>query len=386
MADARPPRTRHAALATRDQRIDFLRGVAILCVLLLHYVLAFGFPTAATSPGAVGLALRNALLSGNYGVTMFFVVSGYLITTNTLARWPLPRSVDVAAFYWLRAARLMPALLLALALIVTLGLLGVPRFGNAHGGQALPGSYFLIATLSVLTFWHNVLMQSAGYFNYCLNVYWSLSVEEVFYLAFPLALRTLGRGAWLSVPCLVLIVTGPLYRAQHADDEIYFMYGYLACFDAIALGCLAALCATRVALSGAARATLRIAAGSTMAAVYATGIEGHEVYGFTWLSLATAAFLVGCAGAAGPGWTTGRWAMPVRWLGRRSYECYLFHVPVLAALRLALPAKAAVAPWSGGLALFIALAALAAALVARFVADPCNAWLRAWYARRFTAG
>ena len=355
----------------------------MLCVMLLHYVLAFGFGAAAPASNSLAGMLRNSALSGNYGVTMFFVISGFLITGNTLARWPVPRRLDLVAFYRLRAARLMPALLLALALIVALGVLGVPRFANAHDGQPLPASYFLIAVLSVLTFWHNVLMQSLGYFNYCLNVYWSLSVEEVFYAAFPLALCALGRATLLVLPCAVLIVAGPLYRARHADDELYFMYGYLACFDSIALGCLAASCVPRLEAGPRAMAALRVIAAGAMAVVYARGIEGHEVYGFTWLGVATAAYLVGCARAGAAGWTSGSWAAPVRWLGRRSYECYLFHVIVLAGLRLVLPAAAAgFGAWLAGFALFVALAALAAGAVGRYVADPCNAWLRTGYRGR----
>ena len=92
-----------------------------------------------------------------------------------LLRWGSLRGIEVSSFYWMRAARILPSLMLALAIIVLLGLLDVPFFNNGDARPPLPASYFGVALLSILTFWHNVLMQSAGYFNYCLNVYWSLS-------------------------------------------------------------------------------------------------------------------------------------------------------------------------------------------------------------------
>ena len=134
-------------------------------MLLLHFSLTYDLvhsPLAALLPQSwVAAAVDN----GNYGVTMFFVISGLLITSNNLVRYGQLRDVDLRQFYALRFARIIPPLLLALLIIVPLGVLGVPSFSNSDGGHVLPATFFVIATLSVLTFWHNVLMQQIGWFN-----------------------------------------------------------------------------------------------------------------------------------------------------------------------------------------------------------------------------
>src|SRR5471032_3636698 len=216
----------------RNARIDFLRGVAIACVLILHFTLAFGLLKSPLGDLLGPASIKAIAFNGNYGVTIFFVISGYLITSGTLMRWGSLRGIDVISFYWMRAARILPSLLLALAIIVVLGVLNVPLFNNGDAKPPLPASYFGIAVLSILTFWHNVLMQSAGYFNYCLNVYWSLSVEEMFYLALPAACVLQKPRPMFVLLCLAAIVAGPMYRSAHTDNEIYYMYAYLACFDA----------------------------------------------------------------------------------------------------------------------------------------------------------
>ncbi|WP_257572628.1 acyltransferase [Janthinobacterium sp. UMAB-56] len=358
-------------MQARNHHIDALRGVAILCVLLLHFALAYGLKNSPLE--ILPSWLLRAAYQGNYGVTMFFVISGYLITSTSLHRWGDLARIDLAAFYLYRIARLLPSLLLALSIIVLLGVLDVPFFANSDGGKDLPASYFIIAIASVLTFWHNVLMQSAGYFNYCLNVYWSLSVEEMFYLLLPLSCRILRRRHWIMLLCGAAIVAGPAYRSLHADNEIDFMYGYLACFDAIAIGCLTALLTQHWQPGPRVGQLLRWAAGLVVAALYVRGIGGHEVFGFSAIALASAAFIVGAtAGQGHPG--------PLQWLGRHSYELYLFHIIVLATMRN-LVDKAGLGyaerlPW---LALFLAATALAAAVVARWVSEPANTTLR----RRF---
>ena len=348
----------------RNAPIDLLRGVAILLVLLLHYSLTYRLSKSPLADWFGVAAVRAVVNNGNYGVTMFFVVSGYLITSNTLRRFGSLAGIDVRAFYVMRAARILPPLLLALVVIVTLGLLGVPMFGNSDGGKNLPAAYYFLAVGSVLTFTHNRLMQSVGYFNYCLNIYWSLSVEEVFYLAFPLLCVLVRRRALVVAMCLCAIAVGPIYRHVHADDELYFMVGYAACFDAIAFGCLAALLAAALAL----------------AASYLAGIGGHEAFGFTAVA-ASSAVLVWCASASsGAGWADACLLAPLRWAGRHSYELYLFHIIVLAAMRELVPRAQMGVDWKlPGLLLFIATSAGVAALVARYFSEPINAALR----RRF---
>ena len=361
----------------RNQHIDALRGVAILCVLVLHFTLAYGLKNSPLGDLLPAWLLRAAY-QGNFGVTMFFTVSGYLITSTSLRRWGDLANIDIRTFYLYRFARIMPCLLLALAIIVPPGLMDVPFFSNSDGGVARPASYFVVAAGSVLTFWHNQLMQTAGYFNYCLNVYWSLSVEEMFYLLLPVSCLLLRRRWLIVLLCCAAIVAGPIYRGQHTDNEIFFMYGYLACFDAIAFGCLTALLAHGTSPNARQGTALRWLGGIALAALYLRGIDGHEAWGFTQVALASAVFLFG--GTARPGTAIAARApriAPLRWFGRHSYEIYLFHIIVLAAMRnvesKASLSYAARLPW---LLLFLGLTALAAALVSRYVSEPANAALR----------
>ena len=373
----------HHTASPRNARIDFLRGAAIACVLLLHFTLAFGLVNSPLGDLLGAAAIKAIAFNGNYGVTIFFVISGYLITSGILTRWGSLRQIDMRYFYVMRAARILPGLLLALAIIVVLGVLDIPYFNNGDAKPPLPASYFGIAIASILTFWHNVLMHSAGYFNSCLNVYWSLSVEEMFYLCLPLLCLLLRRTWLIAGVCLVAVVAGPLYRSAHADNELYFMYGYLACFDAIAIGCLSALLAPRLPLPPQGRRMLRLACGIALPVIYLRGIGGHEAFGFTAIALAAAGILLGAHGEQQPGWTTGRLAAPLRWAGRHSYELYLFHVIVLAAMRNILTraelSHAMRLPW---LALFLACSALAAMLVSRHISEPANRALRGWYRQR----
>ena len=363
--------------SSRNATIDVLRGLAIGVVLLLHYTLAFRLSASPLADWIGRPLLRAITLNGNYGVTIFFVVSGFLITRNSLQRYGRLADLDLRRFYGQRVARLLPSLLVALVIIVVLGCLEVPFFDNRDGGNALPASYFIVAVGSILTFWHNVLMQSAGYFNYCLNVYWSLSVEMMFYLAFPLLCVLLRRDGLIAALGVVLIVAGPLYRHAHADDEIFFMYGYWACFDAIAMGALAAMLAQRWQPRAGFSAALRPLAAIALAAVYLTGIGGHEALGFTGIGFASAVLMLVASDAPPGRWLASLPARGVRWLGSHSYEVYLFHIIVLAVMRnitdkdhLAYEWKL---PW---LLVFVAASVAVAAGVARWIGQPAERWLR----------
>ena len=361
-------------LNERNGHIDALRGAAILCVLVLHFTLAYGLKNSPL--GALPSWLLRAAYQGNFGVTIFFTISGYLIMSMSLRRWGDLARIDIAQFYLYRFARIMPCLLLALAIIVTLGVLEVPFFSNTDSGRHLPASYFFISVASVLTFWHNQLMQSAGYFNYCLNVYWSLSVEEIFYLLLPVSCILLRKRLLIVLLCCAAIVAGPIYRGHHVDNEIYFMYGYLACFDAIAIGCLTAMLTQTFSIGVRFAPWLRLLSGTILVALYMRGIAGHEIFGFTLVSLASAGFIVGSLDDG-----QGRRLNVLQWFGRHSYEMYLFHIIVLGVMRnlidkanLSYTAKL---PW---LLLFLALTALTAALISRYLSEPANTALRRLYA------
>ena len=364
-------------VGVRNNGVDLLRSTAILLVLLHHFNIAYDLPHStlgqALSPWLVRAVCRN----GNYGVTMFFAVSGFLITSNALRRWGRLRDVRPGTFYRLRIARIGPCLLLLLALVDVLGLTGLPIFANQS--EAGPPVSFGQADLAALSFRMNVLMEHAGWFNYCLCVLWSLSVEEVFYLAFPLLCRVLRRPALLGGFWLLVIAAGPVWRFMHQDDA-GFLYAYLACFDGIAIGCCTALLSQRLSLS---RRSLRwlLATIPAMAALYLVrSIRETGVWGVTAMGLGTAALLL--ASTAVTRSRPGRVGAGLGWPGRHSYELYLFHLPVLAAMRVVLPPEQA-APgikpfW---LLAFLLLSGAVAGLIAQLVAEPANRVLRRYLIR-----
>lgn len=368
----------HAGLgaAARDPVIDTLRGVAILAVLALHFSLSFGLTDSWLGDLLPRPWLGRWINNGNYGVTIFFVISGYLITAGLLAHHGGLARLDLRRFYLARASRILPPLLLALLIIVPLGLAGVPGFNNADGGVARPASFWWPVIASLLGFWHNQLMQSAGYFNYSLNVYWSLSVEEVFYLAFPLACLMLRRERWVAMLCVCLMLLGPWFRSQHADNEINYLYAYPACFDALAAGVLCALVVRRSGSAAAWAVPVSWGVALAMAGVWWRGFGAHPAAGFSAMAVLTATLL----------WlrrtpSTRRQNVPARalqWLGAHSYELYLFHIIVLAGLRLVL--TRADISHDARLPLFVAfvlVSAGVAAVVSRYFAQPAKLWLRA---------
>lgn len=365
----------------RNLYVDLLRGMSILVVLLLHYTLAYKLVASPLAQWVPAPILRALFYNGNYGVSVFFVISGFLITSTMVSRYGSLAKIDVAHFYKLRFFRLYPLIVLALVLITVLGIAGLSKFSNIVKGENLGNGYFVIGDLSVLTFWHNILMQQVGYFNYAMNIYWSLSVEEVFYLLYPLVLLVFRRGWMLAALAGLCFVVGPVYRGLHRDNELFFMYGNLACIDMLAYGCLAAIVASRLKLSQTIRVVCAVLASLIMGWIYMRGIGGNEALGATFLGVAAAVFLV-TASQLPAGQISRRIGAPLAWLGHHSYEIYLFHIVVLGIMLELVPRAAMADDWKlPMLALFFALSALAAWAAARFVGDPLNRWLRRRYAR-----
>lgn len=321
-------------LIVRNERIDFLRGIAIFLVLALHFHLSYKL---FNSYFAVVLPenLLNAILhNGNYGVTMFFVISGYLITSRTLQRHGSLSNISLSNFYKLRFARIFPCLILALLIIFSLSLFDSKSFVNKSGIIDSPQVSMSLSILSVLTFWHNVLMEQYGYFNYAMNIYWSLSVEEVFYLAFPIICMFLRKKSQLLTLILLLMICGPVYRYIHRDNELFYMYGYLGCFDAIAYGCLAAVLYNSNKIKVLQHNLIQSTAAIILIVTYMLGIHNHETFGFSIIAMMTAILLLGNKRALIPQNIVFKAINRfIGFLGRMSYELYLFHIIILGVMR-----------------------------------------------------
>ena len=337
--------------------------------------------------------------NGQNGVQIFFVLSGYLITSTSLRRWGTLSSIRVGEFYGLRFARIAPLLLLLLVVLSTLHLCGTPGFvvGQDTGGLGR-------ALIAALTFHINLLEAQRGYLPGSWDILWSLSVEEAFYLGFPLVCRFggrwVGRGKLLVVILFGFIVMGPLARTVLIQgNEVWREVSYLGGMDAIAMGCLTALIVPRVAIGRAARGWLLLIGVAGMAYVLSLSDEGLQGVGLDMSLLGLSVCLMvtatasrkNVAGAAdderagaGAQWRSSwAWALgaPLRWLGRRSYEVYLTHMFVVMSFFAAFKAIGGAAV-TLLFALVILVSASLGGLVERYYSEPANRLLR----RRFAAG
>src|ERR1700745_688370 len=193
--------SRQMSLTSRFDAVDVLRGLSILAVILLHIFIrlhSIGISLNQMMPRwAFHLLFRN----GNNGVTVFFAISGFLITFTSLRRFGTLPAVQPVTFYRIRFARIAPLLFLTLAALSMLHLVQAPGFYISPQKSTLAR-----ALLAALTFHLNWLEAVRGYLPPNWDVLWSLSVEEMFYLFFPLVCIVLARlrhGKQLLI-CLLL--------------------------------------------------------------------------------------------------------------------------------------------------------------------------------------
>ncbi len=371
---------------SRLDGVDVLRGLAILFVLLNHVNMRLFIAKIPFAAGLPDQLAATLLWSGQNGVQMFFAVSGFLITSTSIRRWGSPSRLDVGAFYKLRFARIAPLLVLLLIVLSALHAAGLHDFvvSAKTGGLGR-------ALLAALTFNINWLEARRGYLPGSWDILWSLSVEEVFYLFFPLVCRLLGRGKGLIVVLCAFVILGPFARTVLADgNEIWHEYSYLGGMDAIALGCLTALGLSGRSMS---RRVLRLLGGVgvvilvfSLACSNRVAAWGLVDTGLDMTLIAIGSCLVIAASARGQ-WSAPRVLVPVTWLGQRSYEVYLTHMFVVFALFGLFQSSGAQV---GAVPLlFIAAILIAAgfgAAVARFYSEPMNLRLRKHWSVGYAGG
>jgi peptidoglycan/LPS O-acetylase OafA/YrhL len=220
----------NAALPSQIPTLDGWRGIAILLVLICHY---------GTSLFGDGGLLPNGLLAraapkGGFGVSIFFALSGFLITARLLDEERSSGRISLSKFYARRAFRILPAAMTYLGVVSVLGVADIVVVGWPEVvGATLFFRNYMPAQFSIYT-----------------EHYWSLSVEEHFYLLWPALLILFGRGgrarAWVA-GCAIAVAF------WHATDVRYHLTTAGAasgdwvtprsdhCFDRLLWGCWTAM-------------------------------------------------------------------------------------------------------------------------------------------------
>lgn len=363
----------------RNTGIDILRGLSILSVLLLHLNLQIDFKQTALGAAFPRPLFSLLFWSGFYGVVLFFVLSGYLITHSALKKWGRLPAVHTRQFYLYRFARIMPLLGALLLTLTLLHYFQIPRIALNPEKVTLGRAIF-----AALTFHFNWLEIQVGYLPGNWDILWSLSIEETFYLAFPLVCL-LARKEWHFAAILaVFFLVSPWARTSMYPDNELGDRNHLAYIDAIALGCITALVAKRWTISPKWLNGLMVVGWALLVfiflfrrTVFQLGLTENGL-NITLLCLGAALVVLWMHHRHAAGRQTISPALA--WLGRLgrySYEIYLTHMFVVL-LVAAIFKKFTFNDFGIYLlyALAIGLSYVLGALVANYFSEPVNRWLR----------
>ena len=325
----------------RNYKIDLMKGIAILVVMLLHFQGRFNLQFSGIKIDYLKKFLLIIFNNGHYGVVVFFAISGFLITGNALKRYGDLSAVNIKHFYTLRFARIFPCLMMSLLFLVILEQIGFPLFDI----NLLPLLIFEIILFIIILrlkkevyiLWtaiyaliiYNFINDLHGYFKQY-NINWSLVVEELFYLIFPIICILLKSKRRLLHSFLVLITMAPLFRWYLQFEGIFFGRGVISSFDIIAYGCFAAYMKDKIILKPFLSKIIMLGAIITLIATYLFGIKGNEVFGIILVSISTSLILI----------LPHEFTIPknlimkgiatlICLLGRLSYELYLFNMMVV---------------------------------------------------------
>lgn len=293
--------------------LDGLRGIALLGVLLFH---------------------ANGALAGGYlGVDLFFVLSGYLITSILLAEWQAREAIDLKSFWIRRARRLFPALLSLMPAVAIVAKLFAKRDLHSIRMDAL-------ATLGYVANWRAIFSHKSYWELFSspspLEHTWSLSIEEQFYVVWPLvalALLRIGKRRALFVGAIVLALASMLAMSVTYDpaSTTRAYYGTDTRAAAILMG--AALACVLPPNTPIAKKRSLDAIGAIALGVLAWGwitLDGSDALlyrGGFWITELSSLALVACAISGGI-IARALAFRPLVIVGTVSYGAYLWHWPV----------------------------------------------------------
>jgi peptidoglycan/LPS O-acetylase OafA/YrhL len=323
MAIAAPVPPRHV----RIPALDGLRGLAVLLVMALHYRIA---PWPWT--GLLGGALYGIARAGWSGVDLFFVLSGFLITGILWDDRTKPHYFR--DFYARRTLRIFPLYYVTLGVIFLL----LPRVWPAPF-PPLP----LHEQLWYWTYTTNIRTSVGSFAGMGLYTthFWTLAIEEQFYLVWPAAMRRISlRGAMRVAGATVLVailVRCTLLSMNHLTATYTFTFSRM---DSLAIGALLALAARRpqglgpflgrpwtwLGIGAAGVAALILWRGTVSDVDHGIAAIGYTVVAFWWATVLGAVL-------AGTALTRLFSGSVIRWIGRRSYAIYVFHYPIMVLFR-----------------------------------------------------
>ncbi len=356
--------------------LDGVRGIAILVVLVHN--------TAFIAHGVTGLPLKAITAitaTGWTGVELFFVLSGFLITGILVDALGSP--AFFRTFYIRRTLRIFPLYygVLAIALFVVPAIANVPEWrAIAWKNQWWYWTY--------LDNWGSIF----GHGIPGLPHFWSLAVEEQFYLMWPLLVFATPRRGLIAL-CIAVVAATPLIRLALMTSGLSSDAAYMftvARWDALAAGALLAISLR----SDAGRARLRrgmpwITAGAVTGLLAIIGIEhgfhsddlSVAVAGQSFFALASAGLIYACVAPVSRSAHSVRRAMSgrtLRFFGKYRYAIYVFHVPFHSVLAYYVTdsvdsggTAARIAKLAAYIAVVLVLSTLAALASWRLIEKPC---------------
>lgn len=341
--------------------IQSLRAVAILAVLLNH--------------------LWPARVTGGYvGVDIFFVISGFLISSHLFKEVTATGRLRLGRFYAKRVRRLLPAALFVLAAgaVATAIFLPYPRWNRAGSEIIASAAYFENWFLAAMSIDYSALNDSATVAQH----YWSLSVEEQFYFVWPVLIVVasavaLRRGRSQRAGVVVMLTTlavlslasSVIFTALTPNPAYFVTYTRVWEF---AIGGLVALLATQLRLQAAVTNALS-AAGFTAIGISVFFFDDHTPFPGLWALvpvLGTAAVIIAGMDRQRQWHAPVTSSRPVQWLGGVSYSLYLWHWPLIVIVPFALTTAL-----STPLKIIILVASLGLAWATKkLVEDPGQKW------------